>query len=114
MSSPDDSDLDQNKLWYCYLIMSLSATQLLVILTVVIRTKFSRTKLVNRLTMVPFYSLIAYTIVLLLQMLLISQKIAYDNNFLLITEILKSLKAIAVYLVGSSQTLEWLCLCQLL
>ena len=111
MPSRDDRTLDESKLWYCYIIMSLSATQLLVILIVVVRTKFSRTKLVNRLTMVPFYGLIAYTVMLLLQMLLRSQDIAYDANFLLITEILKSLKAIAVYAVGSSQTLEWLCLC---
>ena len=97
--------------WFCSSIHAMCVTELLFITVVVFRTKFSPVKLVNRLTMVPFYSLLAFLFFLMVQQIIITTQIQFGTKLELVTELIKSIKAIAVYLVASSQTLEWLCLC---
>ena len=53
--------------WFCSSIIAMCVTELLLIIAVVVRTKYSPVKLVNRLTMVPLYSLLAFLFFLLVQ-----------------------------------------------
>ena len=100
--------------WYINAIIGMSIAGLLLIVTVVVETKYSPTKLYNRLTIVPFYALIAFLFFLLIQQ--VSYVLLMQKNYplLLVTELSKTLKALAVFLVGSSQALEWICLSMLL
>ena len=75
-------------------------------------TKYTREKTYNKLTLRPYFSILAFLTLLCVQTILLEfwPHLDTDEPYVLFLRLIQSVKALFVYLSVSMQLLEWYCL----
>ena len=101
--------------WYISSVIASSISMVILITCIIVAEWFNRTKLLNRLSNVPYFAILLYIIDGIIKEILFFCKLNNeDTKIVLAIGLLSSVKATSVYVTTAVQFLEWLSLSHLM
>lgn len=96
----------------CALVLALVMSLLVILIVQIVAAKYSRTKFLNKLTLIPFYFCILFLMMLMFQVTLISycQRFVEQTWYGILYDNVPMAKAIMFCISVLVQLLEWNCL----
>ena len=99
---------------YLAVIFSLSVTIIVLIFVQVVSTKYSLTRVINKLTLKPFYAVLCYIVGIIIQITIVSctseNELNYKPYWNHICAIIAQTKTTLICYIVLIQLLEWHCL----